>query len=215
MVETGTSKSPRRLVCGENSKCSMRRLDDVANQRVSTAAAKTATKQRKEPPRMATRRMDEFVRENGAAGEECLAGMSADLVTNDPGFEPRRSAWIGATTRGVWIVQRQPGGWDHSKFYKYDRISLLEFSKNWLNVKVSFFGGDYKYATTNPAGAPEGFVDAVRPRMEAARRSAEEPKSSKQKEILEAISRLGELHASGALTSDEFVAKKAELLDRL
>jgi hypothetical protein len=38
---------------------------------------------------------------------------------------------------------------------------------------------------------------------------------SRQRDILAAIERLGELHARGILTDAEFSAKKAELLSRL
>lgn len=167
---------------------------------------------------MPTIRTDEFLEVRGASGEHALAGMWADLVTNDPALGPKCSAAITATNKGIWIVERRGGNWGYGQFYDYGKISLLEYSNGWINVKVSFFGGDCKYATTNPAGAPDAFVDAVRPRMETARRSKpkeSKSKSSEQKEIFEAISRLGELRDSGALTSDEFAAKKTELLDRL
>lgn len=48
------------------------------------------------------------MKDYGAAGENVLTVMGADLRTNDPGFDTRSNAWtawIGATDRGVWILQ--------------------------------------------------------------------------------------------------------------
>jgi hypothetical protein len=80
----------------------------------------------------------------------------------------------------------------------------MDFRKQILDQKQEFEAGDAR-----------SIAEAVRQSAPAAPAAPAEPAGPSAEDITATIERLAALRASGAITAEEFEAKKAELLGRL
>lgn len=101
----------------------------------------------------------------------------------------------------------------HVEFFYYDRISSLQYTSGLVRGRLTIHldGGRRAYLR-NTGDDVGGFASLVRSLMEKVR-GGEPASPSASADFLSGLERLAALHASGALTDDEFTAAKRKLLD--
>lgn len=100
----------------------------------------------------------------------------------------------------------------HVEFFYYDRISSLQYTSGLVRGRLAIHldGGRRAYLR-NTGGDVAGFASFVRGLMEKVR-GGEPASPSASADFLSDLERLASLHASGALTDEEFTAAKRKLL---
>lgn len=102
--------------------------------------------------------------------------------------------------------------------FPISKISSIQWSSGMLTGTITVFvsGNKAEIANADKVGGKE-MVDVVRARIADL---AESPAAAQQQppaqlDVMGQLQKLGELHAAGILTDEEFATKKAELLSRL
>lgn len=170
-------------------------------------------------------KMDKLVAqasEHFEPGETVRAAMQGTYETKILGSDTVRSGVLIATDRRVVFYAKKLGGYDLESF-PYRSISSFEQSKNMMGHSVTFFASGnrvhMKWIPTNTDTA--AFTAAVKEAMSggSAPSASSEPSQAApapvQPDIMAQLKQLGELRDAGVLTSEEFDAKKADLLQRL
>jgi hypothetical protein len=109
--------------------------------------------------------------------------------------------------------------------FPYSKISSIQWSSGMMMGKVTVFvSGNKAEITQVDKGAGKEMVDTVRARIAnlvntqaqaVETQAASAPTPPPDVDPIEQLKKLGELHQAGVLTSEEFEAKKAEMLRRL
>lgn len=159
--------------------------------------------------------------------EEVLAAVQGGYEASMLGSETVRTGVLIATQNRVVFYAKKLGGYDLESFI-YRNISSFEQGKNMMGHNVTFFASGNKahMKWIGDLSAMQEFVSTVKGHM-GANAVAEPPPPAPEPaaptptgnddraSVIEAIKQLGELHASGILSDDEFSSKKSELLARL
>ena len=157
--------------------------------------------------------------------EEVLAAVQGGYETSILGSDTVRTGVLIATQNRIVFYAKKLGGYDLESF-SYRNVSSFEQGKNMMGHNVTFFASGNKahMKWISDLSAMQEFVSTVKGHM-GANAVAEQPPppprapeptgSDDRASVIEAIKQLGELHASGILSDDEFSAKKSELLARL
>jgi uncharacterized OB-fold protein len=163
-------------------------------------------------------KLTEQARAHFEPGEEIRAAVQGTYETKIMGSDSVRTGSLIATDRRLLFYAKKLGGYELES-YPYGNISSFEQGKNMMGHNITFFASGnkvhMKWMKTDRELAR--FTEVVR----AAMRGSESPGSAvtdpapTQPDVMDQLRKLGELHAAGVLTEDEFAAKKAELLRRL
>lgn len=151
-------------------------------------------------------------------GEKVLAAVDGTYETTFMGKDGfTRTGVLVATDRRVVFYAKKVGGYDLETF-PYRSISSVEVSKGMTGNRISFFATGNKVAMkyVSDATALAAVVQEIKTRQhgpEAATTPSAPPPG--EPDVIDQIRRLGELRDAGVLSSEEFEAKKAELLGRL
>lgn len=98
----------------------------------------------------------------------------------------------------------------HVEIFDYKNIISLQYSSDPYCGRVRIdMNGHYSFLKTVPGENEAGFVETVRRYM----KSAEGRRGGASTDILSQLERLATLHASGALSDEEFTAAKRKILD--
>ena len=119
-----------------------------------------------------------------------------------------------ATDQRLLFYAKKLTGFDLEAF-PYANISSMEMSKSLMGHRIRFFAsGNSVEMKWIQHGDVRAFVDTVKAQM-AVVKSSNASSSEQPIDLVDQLERLGELHAVGVLTAEEFSAKKAEILARL
>lgn len=147
-------------------------------------------------------------------GEYALQTVFGQYETTVLGTESIRGGIFIATNQRLLFYAKKFIGYEIESFL-YKNISSLEMGKNLLGHYVSFFAsGNSAKMKWISDGDTRAFVDAVKTQMESEKSSSAQV-PEQQPNPIEQLKRLGQLHADGILTDNEFTSKKAEILKRL
>lgn len=160
--------------------------------------------------------------------EEVLAAVQGEYETSILGSDTVRTSVLIATQNRVVVYAKKMGGYDLESF-DYRSISSFEQGKNMMGHNITFFASGNKahIKWISDLSAMQEFVSIVKGHLGANAAAAgppppppapvpsTSPGSEDRASIIESIKQLGELHASGILSDDEFTSKKSELLARL
>lgn len=156
------------------------------------------------------------------SNEQVLAAVVGQYETSILGADSVRTGVLIATQNRVVFYAKKLTGYDLESF-AYSNISSFEQGKNMMGHNIKFFASGNKVAMKwiSELKDMEKFVAAVKGHMGANAVAAMPPPTQSpapeddRSGIIDAIKQLGELHAVGVLSDDEFTTKKAELLARL
>ena len=152
-------------------------------------------------------------------GEAIDAVVQGTYEVKIMGSDSVRTGIFLATDRRLVFFAKKLTGYDLESF-GYNNISSFEQSKNMMGHSFSFFASGNRVHMKWIKSGEElaAFVNVVKSRVGNRPASAPveaAPAASSSPSIMDQIKQLGELHASGILTDEEFGTKKAELLARL
>jgi len=127
------------------------------------------------------------------------SGSALEKINDITMEEPLLGRWLGYGTVRVLTAA------DESNLHYTFMRKPLEFRKAILDAKLLFEKQDSR-------DIAEAFREGTAPAVTAAPSA---PAAPSGQEIADSIERLAQLRNSGAITTEEFEAKKAELLDRM
>ena len=146
--------------------------------------------------------------------EQALQTVLGTYETTLNGHDFNRTGIFIATDQRLIFYAKKLTGFDLEAF-PYANISSMEMSKSLMGHRIRFFAsGNSVEMKWIQHGDVRAFVDSVKARM-AAMKSSNTSSSEQPIDLVDQLGRLGELHAAGVLTAEEFSAKKAEILARL
>lgn len=150
-------------------------------------------------------------------GEEVLGAVQGTYETKIMGSDSVRTGSLIATDRRVVFYAKKLGGYELESF-PYNNISSFEQGKNMMGHNITFFASGnkvhMKWIKTDKTLAQ--FTETVKKAMGSARTpAAAAPSSAAQPDVMDQLRKLGELRDAGVLTTEEFDAKKADLLARM
>lgn len=149
-------------------------------------------------------------------GEGILAAVQGTYETKIMGSDSVRTGSLIATDRRLVFYAKKLGGYELESF-PYGNISSFEQGKNMMGHNVTFFASgnrvSMKWIKLDKDLAL--FTETVKGHMNRTGAAAPNATGTGQPDIMEQLKRLGELRAAGVLTSEEFDAKKADLLSRM
>ncbi len=126
------------------------------------------------------------------------------------GSDAKRSGTVAVTDRRVILFTKKLGGYDVQDF-AFGLLTSLDHKKGFqfgnLDLAAS---GDRARVTMIPKGDVERIAQAIRQRMAAAHTSASAPRPD---DFATRLRELASLRDEGLITSEEFEAKKRQLLD--
>ena len=98
-------------------------------------------------------------------------------------------------------------------------VGVLTFAvkktENWSYIHITTAAATYTFAIKEPLAQTVKRMEPVASRFRAGKEQAAVAPEPSPTDAVEKIGRLAELHASGALTDEEFAAAKARLLDAI
>ena len=155
-------------------------------------------------------------------GEHTLQAVAGAYEGKLMGKDAVRSGIFIATDQRLLFYAKKFTGY-FSESFPYPNISSIEMGKNLLGHYITFFAsGNHVTMKWIAEGDVRAFVDAVKTRMANAEpmpcpTPVLSPASRPEQptDLIDQLERLGQLHAAGTLTDEEFSAKKADILKRL
>ena len=151
-------------------------------------------------------------------GERALQTVLGVYEITRMGENAVRPGILVATNQRLLFYAKKLVGYDLES-YPYANISSIDMGKNLAGTYISFYtsGNDVtlKWITQ---GDVRAFVDAVKAQMETAKSGPVPPAARSTQssvDFVEQLERLGKLHQDGVITTEEFSAKKAEILARI
>ena len=162
-----------------------------------------------------TEKIDKLVdqlRDHLDAGERVVASVLGAYEVKKMGGDSVRNGVMAATDRRLVFYAKEMGGYDLESF-PYENITSFEQGKSKSGPSVTFIasGNQAKLKWINK-GDMTAFMEAVRSRM--GKRSAVDAGSAAP-DIADQIRKLADLRDAGIVSSDEFEAKKTDLLSRM
>ena len=159
-------------------------------------------------------RLLEKAKEHFHDEERALQTVLGTYETTIMGTDFSRTGIFIATDQRLLFYAKKLTGFDLETF-PYANISSMEMAKNLMGYRIRFFAsGNSVEMKWIQDGDVRIFVDTVKAQMTVVKSSkASSPERST--DLVDQLGRLGELHAAGVLTDEEFSAKKAEILSRL
>ncbi|MCW2131721.1 PH domain-containing protein [Arthrobacter sp. VKM Ac-2550] len=155
-------------------------------------------------------------------GETIQAAVMGTYETKILGSDSVRTGVMLATDRRIVFFAKKLGGYDLESF-AYGNISSFEQSKSMMGHQMSFFASgnkvNLKWISDLPAF--EKFTQVFKSRIgqsapgPAVQAPAPAQAANQADEVFDRLRKLGELRDAGIVTSEEFDAKKAELLARI
>ncbi|MBT2488657.1 PH domain-containing protein [Streptomyces sp. ISL-96] len=158
--------------------------------------------------------------EHMAPGEQVIAAVQGTYEGRLMGEKITRAGILLATNQRLAFYAKRLAGYDFESF-PYANISSFESGKNMMGrfIRFAASGNDVQLKWIADLSAFAQFVETVRDSMTHARSAppppAPQPVAATQHDMYEQLRKLGELRDAGVLTSQEFDAKKAELINRL
>lgn len=155
-------------------------------------------------------------------GEQVLAAVMGTYETKILGSDSVRAGVMLATDQRIVFYAKKIGGYDLESF-AYGNISSFEQSKSMMGHQISFFASGNKVTLKWISDLPavEKFTQIYKSRIgnkspqPAAQRPAAATAGNASDIVFEQLRQLGQLRDAGIVTTQEFEAKKAELLARL
>ena len=143
--------------------------------------------------------------------EQALQTVLGTYETTLMGEDFIRTGIFIATDQRLLFYAKKLTGFDLESF-PYANISSMEMSKSLMGHRIRFFAsGNSVEMKWIQRGDVRAFVDTVKAQM-AAVKSSNASSSEQPIDLVGQLGRLGELHAAGVLTDEEFSTKKAEIL---
>lgn len=138
------------------------------------------------------------------------------------GSDSIRNGVLIATDRRVVFYAKKLGGFDLESF-PYGNISSFEHGKSMMGHQVAFHasGNKVNVKWLQPPNEFAAFLDVVKQAMNAKHIAPAPPavpavaSVAPPTDVMSLLKQLGELRDAGVVTSEEFEAKKAELLSRI
>jgi hypothetical protein len=154
----------------------------------------------------------EAAREHLDPGEQVLAYVLGAYETKVLGKDSVRNGVCLATDRRLLFFAKKFTGFDLESF-SYEKISSIEMGKGMMGHQITFFasGNEAKMKWIN-VGDVTDFVECARAKMDSSSKPVSEPPAQ---DPIAQIEKLAALRDAGALSEEEFMAKKAELLSRI
>lgn len=156
----------------------------------------------------------ELAREHLEGGEVIHAWVSGSYEIKFMGKDSVRSGVMMATDRRLVFYAKKMGGYDFETF-PYANISSFERAKNFNGHSFRFFASGntvaMKYIRDGDALTKFGQIVTER----AGRKPDAAAAPAGGEDVFAALEKLGRLRDAGVVTSEEFEAKKKELLDRI
>lgn len=147
-------------------------------------------------------------------GENALQSVLGAYETEIMGTETVRNGIFVATDQRLLFFSKKLTGFDLEVF-PYPNISSMEMGKNFMGHHIKFFASGnsikVKWITQGDVSA---FVDTVKAQM-TAEKSNKSITSQQSTDFAKQLEQLKQLHAAEVLTDEEFLAKKALILERL
>ena len=155
-------------------------------------------------------------------GERVLQAVAGSYEGKLMGKDAVRSGIFIATDQRLLFYAKKFTGY-FSESFPYPNISSIEMGKNLLGHYITFFAsGNHVTMKWIAEGDVRAFADEVKARMANAKSAPDSapvsnPASPPEQttDLINQLERLGQLHAAGTLTDEEFSAKKADILERL
>jgi len=147
------------------------------------------------------------------SGESVLGWVMGQYEAEILGSDSLRTGIMIATERRVVFYAKKITGFDLESF-DYSKISSFEQGKNMMGAVIKFFAsGNQATLKWITKGDIDTFTAIIRERIGGGSASASPAASSD--DIPGQIRKLAELRDLGVLSSEEFEAKKVELLGRM
>lgn len=148
-------------------------------------------------------------------GESVEAAVMGTYEVKILGSETLRTGIMLATNRRIVFYAKKLGGYDLEAF-PYGNISSFEQSKSMMGYQLSFHasGNRVKLKGVSDRDAFEKFTELIKTRI-GSTASAETSAATSADDVFDQLRKLGDLRDAGIVTTEEFEAKKAELLARL
>lgn len=119
-----------------------------------------------------------------------------------------------ATEKRVIYIHKGVFWGVHVESFYYDHISSIQYETGFYYGNVTIYMDNHTARLkTVPGEDEEGFVEKVHQLMAVFREKQSPSSPESASSMLSALERLAALHASGALTDEEFTAAKRKLLD--
>lgn len=147
-------------------------------------------------------------------GETVLISAMGAYETKIMGQDSIRNGVLIATELRVLFFAKKIGGHEIESF-PLKNISSFESGKNLMGGTITFYASNNRVHVKwiVPAASADVFLQVVRKGMhDNPPAAASQPAGV---DVLAKIQKLGELHAAGVLTDEEFSNKKAELLTQI
>jgi hypothetical protein len=155
------------------------------------------------------------------AGEVIRAAVMGAYETKIMGSDTVRNGVLIATDRRVVFYAKKLGGFDLESF-PFGNISSFEHGKSMMGHNIAFHasGNAVQVKWLQPATEFAAFLDVVKEAMNAkhlvARSEPAAPATTApSSDVFELLKQLGALRDAGVISTDDFEAKKAELLARI
>ena len=152
-------------------------------------------------------------------GEIVVAAVMGTYETKILGSDSLRAGVMLATGQRIIFYAKKFGGYDLESF-AYGNISSYEQSKSMMGHQISFFasGNKVNLKWINDLASVEAFTREFKARIgtkEPLTVPAQAPATTSSDAVFEQLRQLGQLCDAGIVTTEEFEAKKGELLARL
>ena len=155
-------------------------------------------------------------------GEQVRAAVMGTYETKILGSDSVRAGVMLATDQRIVFYAKKLGGYDLESF-TYGNISSFEQSKSMMGHQISFFasGNKVNLKWISDLPAVEKFTQVFKSRIgstvpDLAAAHAPAPSAASDSDaVFDQLRQLGQLRDTGIVTTEEFEAKKAELLARL